>query len=68
MQRHRRGGFEQFAVDGGEDAHVVVAASGAADDRRVLVDRLQKLANDERDGLDPFHLLLRMQILLKITI
>ena len=58
MQRHRRARLEQLAVDGRQDAHVVVGAGGGGDDAVVVVDDLEELADDKRDGLDAFDLLL----------
>jgi len=61
VQRHAGAWLEQLAVDGGQDAHVVVAARRAAHDADVGVHHLQELADDERDRLDALHLLLRTQ-------
>mmetsp|Transcript_19580 Transcript_19580/g.51517 ORF Transcript_19580/g.51517 Transcript_19580/m.51517 type:complete len:217 (-) Transcript_19580:35-685(-) len=58
VQRDRRAGLEQLAVDGAEDAHVVVGAGRRADDAVVVVDDLEELADDERHGLDALDLLL----------
>ncbi len=52
------GGFEELAVDGGEDADEVVGAGCRAGDSGVLVDGFEKLADDEGDGLDAFDFFL----------
>ena len=36
VQRHRGRRLQQFAIEGGEDAHVVIGPSGRADDSGVL--------------------------------
>jgi hypothetical protein len=52
------GGFEEFAVEGWEDADDIVAARGGPNDAGVLVDGFEELADDEGNGLDPFDFLL----------
>lgn len=56
MQCHRGWGLEQLPVDGGEDAHIVVRASGRTNNACVLVHCLQELTNYQWHTLDPLHL------------
>ena len=48
--------LEVLAVDGGEDADVVVGAGGGGDDAVLGVDELVELADDKGDTLDPLDL------------
>jgi hypothetical protein len=59
VERDGGRGLEELAVERAEDADDVVRARRRADDARVLVDRLEELADDERDGLDALDLLRR---------
>ena len=59
VERDRRAGLEQLAVQSAQDADVVVAPGGGGDDTRVLVHHLQELTDHEGHRLDALHLLLR---------
>ena len=61
VQRHTCAWLEQLAVQRAQDAHVVVAAGGAAHDPGVGVHHLQELADDQRHRLNTLYLLLRAQ-------
>lgn len=64
VQCNTRRWFEQFPIDGGENANVVVRASGGANDSSVLIDSLEKLSDDEWDRLDAFDFFLSVQVFL----
>ena len=46
VQRNGGTGLEQLAVEGGQDAHIVIGSRGGANDARVGVHHLQELAYD----------------------
>lgn len=58
MQSYRRGRFQKFPVQSGEDPDDVVRTRRRADDASDTVDRFEELADDERDGFDPFDFFL----------
>jgi hypothetical protein len=52
------GGFEELAVDSGEDADDVIGARRRTDDAGMLVDGFEELADDEGNRLDALDLFL----------
>jgi hypothetical protein len=58
MQSYRRGRFQEFPVEGGEDPDDIVGTGRRADDTSDAVDCFEELADDERDGFDPFDFFL----------
>lgn len=58
MQSHRGGRFEQFSIEGGKDPDDVVGPGRTAYDPPDAIDRFEELADDERDGFDPFDFFL----------
>lgn len=59
MQRHRGRRFQKLTVQRGQNPNNIVRPRRRPDNPRVLVDRLEELANHERHGLDPLYFLLR---------
>ena len=59
MQRDGATRLEEFAVDGAQDSDDIVAPRRAPHDARMLINRLEELADHERDRLNPLDLLLR---------
>ena len=64
VKSHAGGWFEELPVQSGQNPHVVVGAGGGADNASVLVHGLQELADNERNRLDTFDLLLCVDVLL----
>ena len=62
VQRHRRRRLEQLSIQSGQNADVVIGAGSGTHDTRVLVHGFQKLADDQRDALNPLDFLLRVEI------
>lgn len=56
MQGDRGRGLEQLPVEGRQNSHIIVWSGGRAHNSSVLIHSLEKLADDERDALDPFNL------------
>ena len=58
MQRHRRRGAKQLAVDRRQHADMVIRPRRRSHNARVRVDHFQELADDQRNRLDALDLLL----------
>lgn len=58
MKSDRTGRFQQLPVDSTQDPHDVVTPRRTPHNGRILINRLQELPNDERDGLDSLHFFL----------
>ena len=58
MQRHGSRGAKQLAVDRRQNSNVVVRPRRRSNDAAVRIDHFQKLADDERDGLDALYFFL----------
>lgn len=58
VQSYRRGRFQEFPIQSREDPDDIVGTGRRADDASDTVDGFEELADDERNGFDPFDFFL----------